>query len=588
MDSTTSRRGSRQAPSSSQSDALAAYYAPLRSSGGSDSDTEATVAGPEVRGYGSGRLGNTTNFTDKNGGKESHPQRLNRRSREVFDTETGEIKSFLYDPRRESWNPSYDEDASKLERWMLLRHSQRVLSRPGYWENRLKQSKAAYTDLRARVSYSDIQTRKACSMLAVDAGVPLVRNKHHDIPDSLNKAPTFRVVSCYRRKRSKEHTPELWRSKDTGNVSWHNVAVCGSVWTCPICALKINMARREEIRRCYEAIRQVDGRAYMLTFTIKHGIGDALADLVEKFKAAQQHFQKSYAFKEVTRKAPLKRPRPDSVGHLGYIGRIANLEVTHGDQHGWHPHEHHLWFFDRDMSPAQMVKVRDRLFSAWAEACEAVGLPAPRKTVKVGGTVRFVGLDIRPAYDAQEYLTKYGAQAEDTGRRWGPEKEMASSHAKQARAKGRTPFQLLADSVSDDDPRAAHRWCEFAEAFLGRHQLQFSRSLKAFLRAHDISIDETEGGDQLHAEMAEDDAVQLGELTDVLFDRVVRNHAQGEVLVFCRHHGFERTVEFIRSLPGADLLADVEYHLVQGPPAPRRTARPGRSTSVDPLAYELI
>ena len=533
------------------------------------------------------RLGNTTNFTDKFGTQKTRSPALSRRSREVFDPETGEIKSFQYDSRRETWAASYDDDASKLERWMLLRHAQRVLSRPGFWENRYKQFKAPYTDLSARVSYSDVATRKVHSVLATDIGAPKVRNKHHDIPGSLNKAPTFRVVGCYRRKRSKDHTPELWRSKDTGNVSWHNVAVCGSVWTCPICALKINMARREEIRRCYEAIREVEGRAYMLTFTIKHGIGDGLADLVSKFKDAQQHFQKSYAFKEVTRKTPLKRPRTDSVGHLGYIGRIANLEVTYGDKNGWHPHEHHLWFFDREMTSVQMAKVRDRLFTAWSDACQSVGLPAPRKTVKVGGSVRFVGLDIRPAYDAQEYMTKYGAQVEETGRRWGPEKEMASSHAKQARAKGRTPFQLLADSVSEDDSRAAHRWCEFAEAFLGRHQLQFSRSLKAFLRSHDINIDESEDGDQLHASMSEEDAVQLGELNDALFDRVVRNHAQGEVLVFCRHHGFERTLEFIRSLPGPSLVAAPEYHLVQGPPVPRQTVRPGRSTSVDPLSYGL-
>ncbi|OZJ72214.1 hypothetical protein CEO93_28265, partial [Klebsiella pneumoniae] len=154
-----------------------------------------------------------------------------------------------------------------------------------------------------------------------------------------------------------------------------------------------------------------------LAFTVKRGIGDDIDELLTKFKNAMQHLQKSQAFKEATRQTALKRPRAESMPFLGYIGRIANLEVTFGKQNGPHPHEHHLWFFRRELPARAINLLRDRLFDAWATACKAVGLPAPLKTVKVGKTVKHLGLDIRKALSAQEYLTKFGQFTADGEKR---------------------------------------------------------------------------------------------------------------------------------------------------------------------------
>lgn len=551
--------------------------------------------GPRLRGVASPKrgeadLGNTTKFTDKFVPTNGLKRQQNQWVTETIDPETGEIKSFGYNEKRESWAETYNEDAAMLDRWMLQKHSQRILSRPQYWQDRAKQSKVPYTDLTAKVKYCDIKTRKVISVLATSIGCPQVRNKHYDIEGTLNKAPSFRVVSCCRRKRDKSHQPELYRSKDTGSVSWHNLGVCGSTWTCPICSPKINLQRREEIKRCYDAVGSVGGVSYMLTFTIKHGIGDELKPLVEKFKDAMQRFQKSYAFKEVTRSQPLKRPRAGSLGYLGYIGRIANLEATHGQVNGWHPHEHHLWFFRRELTGRQINEIRNSLFDAWETACVQAGLPPPRKTIKVGKTVKFLGLDIRRALTAEEYITKFGALAE---RRWGPEKELASSHAKQARAKGRTPFQILADAAEGCKP-SANKWCEFAEAFFGKHQLQFSRSLKTFLAEHEIYIDESEEGDILAASKLEERADLLGELDDDMFDRVVRNNAQGDVLVVARRLGFVEAMRFICALPGPEIAvaSSVEYSVPHVfPPrvqAPRRQAPRGQSSDVYRLFYGKI
>lgn len=506
-------------------------------------------------------LGNTTNFTDTSGAALELLPFKNQGLRELCDPKTGETFRFTYDEKRQTWAKEWDADEALLERWLLQQHAQRLLSRPQYWQEREKTFAAPYTDLRAKVAFCDLELNrhrgpgvpvKVSKVLATEIGLPVVRNKLYGIEGTVNKSPKFRVVSCYRRKVPGK-AAELWQHRDSGAVNWHQVAVCGSVWTCPLCSAKINRARREEIADAYNGVSEIEGSAYMLTFTIKHGIGDELADLLGKFKEAMQHLQKSYVFKEITRAEPRKRQRADSVPFLGYIGRIANLEVTHGSRNGWHPHEHHLWFFRRELSSQEVALLRDRLFVAWADACKAVGLPAPLKTVKVGGSVRYLGLDVRKALSAQEYMTKFSqftADGERRERRWGPEHELAGAHVKAARAKGATPFQLLYEA-SQGDKAAAQRFAEFASAFLGRHQLQFSRSLKEFLATLEkpVVVDDSEAGDMTLAARKEEDSELLLALSDHEFDKVVRNRAQSLVLLFARRHGLKAVVDYIAGLP---------------------------------------
>lgn len=487
-------------------------------------------------------LGNTTKFTDEFSGVGGAKSPSNQQVKEVVDVETGETFSYVYDEKRQQWVKPYDADAAEMERWLLLRSAQRILGRPQYWEDRAKKSRNPYTDLTAKVQFCDLETRELVTVPAHLIDQPVQRNKLYEIDGSRSRSAKFRVVRCYQSKVAGRQ-PELWQSRESGRVSFHNVGVCGSVWTCPCCAPKINLRRREEIGSAYEAVGLAGGVAYMMTYTIKHGIGDDLGELLPKYKDAMQLLQKSHAFKEVTRKQPLKRPRAGSLAYLGYLGRIANLEVTYGDKNGWHPHEHHLWFFRRELTARELERVRTMLFDAWAEACEAVGLPRPLKTVKIAGKVRYLGLDVRKALSAAEYLSKFGHE-----RLWAPEKELASSHVKQAKAKGRTPFQLLAD-YADGNVQAGQKFTEFAEAFMGRHQLQFSRTLKAWLLEHQIEINEGEEGDLAHAASMEDESHKLGQLSDTQFEKVVMNRAHSSVLMICRLHGFDSAVSFIDRLP---------------------------------------
>lgn len=466
-------------------------------------------------------LGNTTVFTDDSKAQKPCFSLENQRvTRSEVDPETGEIRSFQTYNGKEV--EAYDQDAALVERWMLLRAAQRLLSRKGDFEAREKTTLAPYVAFP-----SPSQVKKFAKHSIVGPLPQPTRSARHEVADSVNWAPVFRTVLCHRRTVPGE-TASVWRSTLNSKASFHGLTVCGSPWVCPVCSRKINLGRREQIVRAYELLDSVRGAAYLVTFTVRHGRGDDVADLLSKMRDAEQLLQKSGAYKDLTRKKPLVKPRADSVPFTHYIGRVSTLEVTHG-QNGFHPHSHQLWCFKKSLSQKAFKALRDGLFWEWCRACVAVGLPEPSSGV---------GVDVRRALSAADYLTKYGHE-----RAWGVEKELAASHIKKARAKGRTPMQLLAD-YANGDPQSGELFRVFAHAFKGRHQIQFSRSLMEFCRENGCDLDQD---DQDLAEAHEENAKLLLELDESDLRRIYANRAWGLVLAFAQRNDSEAVRSFIRS-----------------------------------------
>lgn len=473
---------------------------------------------------------------------------------ETVDQDTGEIR--CWEQSKGGHRQAYDADAAHMERWIMLRHAQEILgSFEGAFELRDKTDRLEY-----------------CAWSPDFVGPRgLFEATRYTIGDRLDGEgnqvqhlePVFRTVNCLCRRVGGKDA-EVFQSRKSGQCSWHNLTVCGSPWTCAVCSRRINLTRQDQIKATYEAFlgEHVQAGVYMLTFTVKHGRGDDAEQLVDAMKDAMQLVQKTGAWKRVTRRKALKR---DPAGYLGYVGRIAALEVTHG-ANGWHPHEHHLWFFERKLSSVELQMLRSDLFSAWHKCCLAAGLEPPVESITVRGKTHYVGLDVREAMSAAEYLAKCTSIGIDRAQRfWGPEKEIASSHVKAARSKGRTPMQILADSVLRDAPEGAgallswnadaRLFLAFSQAFKGRHQLQFSRTLKAWLAARGIAIDESAAGDLEAAASLEEDADFQFEVDKDDWMRIVRNRAQGVVLAITRASGSQAALDYIAGLPGR--LVDV-------------------------------
>ena len=484
----------------------------------------------------------------------------------------GEIRFF--DPEKLGGNAGksrksaeiYDADAAKVQRWLMHGAAKTILrSGADAFELRTKKDRLPFSPWFPGISefvgpvkpgyIIEARTRPAvvpyCPWQPDFVG-PVKVQYVDDFEDVEHLQPKFRTVLCTDRLVPGA-SAEVWQSRKTQQASWHNLTVCGSPWSCPICAERISKGRQEQIKQVYEAAKShaVNGSVYMLTFTVRHGLGDDCAVLVGKMKHAMQLLQKNRAWTDCTRRKALKRPRADSMPFLDYIGRIAALEATHG-ANGWHPHEHHLWFFKKKLSGSEVRELKTRLFNAWAECCVAAGMRAP---------LAEFGLDVRVALSAAEYLAKFADLGHE--RRWGPEKELASSHSKKAGMGGRSPMKILWDActggnLDDFDPaqpmtvmnRDAYLFRDFSAAFLGKHQLQLSRTLKTWLRSMGVDLDETEAGDLELAASLESDSQVVMEFSNADFGVIVRNKAHCQVLSICKADGVDAAFAFVASLPG--------------------------------------
>lgn len=234
---------------------------------------------------------------------------------------------------------------------------------------------------------------------------------------------------------------EVW--KGARSTFFSGLLQCGSVWICPVCAPKVAAHRAEEVQRGINYWLHVGGGALMVTLTFRHTRFDQLADLMERFPRALRRLKSGRAYQQLQRDFVI-------------AGEIRALEVTHGDN-GWHPHTHALGFTHRPLSAVERQHFEVRLYLLWRAACakEGIGDPTFER-----------GVHVRPAKDAADYIAK-----------WGFAQELTRAHMKQAKGKGRTPWQLLA-AYTRGEKRAAWLFREFAQHFKGRRQLYYSPGLR--------------------------------------------------------------------------------------------------------------
>lgn len=494
-------------------------------------------------------------------------EHVNARMRATVDAETGEVRTWERTDTKAGavWRPAYDQDAADLERWMLQGYARRLL---WSFEDRDARRRVPFTEIAPasdvcsrRLYWAPVAERYKLELEPVPAFTRL--EDRAMISARQKRAAVYRVVNCSRDKIGNNVAPEIWYSKESERASFHKVGVCGSVWTCLICSRRINLGRQREIAAAYDlfvgsksqlrpGVR--NGDAMLVTLTLRHGVGDDLGTLLDGLKLADRTAQKSYGYKRlVGYKRTVNKTRVSVPSEVAYVGRISATELTYG-KNGWHPHLHQLWFFDRRLTAQEVERIRADLFEAWSVACVKVGLPAPLEFSKGG---RALGVDVRRALSAEEYLTKFAH-----GRQWAPEREMASQHSKKGRG-GRTAFQLLAD-YAQGDREAGALFRIFAGATLGRHQLQWSRGLLERLR--ELGFDDVLASDEELAASRDDGAALLGELGDAEWTALVDAsrfgiEAHGATLAIAKHSGFEAAVAFLRGLPSFPASAALDREI---------------------------
>ena len=254
--------------------------------------------------------------------------------------------------------------------------------------------------------------------------------------------PMFQVVNCARWPVPHERIELHY---DGGQAFYSGLAVCGSVWVCPVCAARISGERREELRAALRIAEHAGWGYALATFTLRHTPADKLTELNDALNTAY-------------RKTKGGRAWSAFVERWGVIGTVTAYEVTRG-VNGWHPHKHVLIFFAHPLTDNELTQVRDWLAERFCEQLARLGRYASG----------IYSVDVRSTPAAVDYVTKWGLDSELTGG------EAKSEH-------GYTPFQLL--TLYDNGATwAGAAFREYAFATKGLVQMRWSKGLKRALAA---------------------------------------------------------------------------------------------------------
>lgn len=290
--------------------------------------------------------------------------------------------------------------------------------------------------------------------------------------------PKERVRKCRRYRIDKTKTRTVMYNEAREKAHYGNVQICGSIWSCPVCAKQITQQRRLELKEGIDRWKTAfNGSVYLLTLTFSHSPYQSLKSNLEGLKKAMKRFY------ETTRVQSIFK-------HLGVAHKIKGFEVTYG-LNGWHPHHHVLLL--ASYHNLKFKDYRSELSELWIKACVRSGLNSPSMQH---------GLDLRNGFYADQYVSK-----------WGLEDELTKGHIKKGKNGGLTPFDLLNLSIDDFEvfgKKPSKLFQEFAISVKGSRQLVWSRGLKNLLQISDKT-------DQELAEETDKQSITLQPVEDLIF-----------------------------------------------------------------------
>lgn len=321
--------------------------------------------------------------------------------------------------------------------------------------------------------------------------------------------PKQRVASCATRLHWNAKHVDVNYSADDEKASYGGLQFCGSVWHCPVCAVKITEQRRAEIATAVQSAIARDYSMMLLTLTASHAIHEPCKDVTNRFVAAQRYMRQKTGYRSYRE-------------HIGEVGFIKSLEVTYGEN-GFHPHSHSLVFIRSSATSGQVEEWQERLRDYWVDVCAKRGMLSNRVN----------GLTLELVDRSHEKVVDYIAKqvGNDSPRSWTVSHEVAKSVHKTARPGSRSMWQLLEDSLVGDTA-SGKLFQEYAKAFKGKRHIIWSDKLRAHLLPDDA--DELDDDELVHT-------VQLGSrvvacMSGYAFGQLVKLGLRLELLERCEEY----------------------------------------------------
>lgn len=244
--------------------------------------------------------------------------------------------------------------------------------------------------------------------------------------------------------------------KPAGSHVLGSLRPCKSVHTCPTCSRWIRGQRSAVLQAGMNRHLAAGGSILMLTVTLPHQRQDSLMWLLDSLAAIWNSFFKSREVRDIMR-------------GLGLVAYVKNLEVTFGDAHGWHPHNHVLLFVRSGVSPDDVARA---LFPSWENYV--------RKRISRRANPE-TGLTVIGGESAADYLLKSGIS---------PDKDLAKEithvHMK-ATKRGRLSQWGILEGLGAGELDLLPVWCEYAVAIHGRPLLW---GLGDLLKLYQVSEEE--------------------------------------------------------------------------------------------------
>ena len=333
--------------------------------------------------------------------------------------------------------------------------------------------------------------------------------------------PGERVAKCLKRRIPVKSRVEVWRSEKFNKAHYKNLQICGSVWMCPVCAAKVTERRRVELEK---VIQESKYKKVMVTFTLQHKSWESLARLYAGLTRSFRDLKSGKGWKLFEEK-------------YGVVASIRGSEVTWGEDSGWHPHFHVVFFLDQP---------GEKLDQDYKDAFVA-------RIVKMyGDKVSKNGFYVSPEYGIkvsfdQDHVSAYAAK-------WGMDDELAKSPAKIARGEHYNPFQMLLESAkgSDQKEKFDQLFTDYSAAMKGKKQLVWSKGAREL-----FDIDQEISDQELAAAGLEKSVIFAG-LRDDHWKRIVAMAARGELLEVA---GSGDRQKFLIHLGKLGIIADQDIFL---------------------------
>lgn len=309
-----------------------------------------------------------------------------------------------------------------------------------------------------------------------------------------------RVAGCGGRLTKRADGVALWMRPDRERGRVSGICLCGSSWSCPVCAPRIAAGRVGEVQELAAAATARGYRLYMETTTLPHTQADPVEFLLRLIQDARRE---------------MGGGRGGQVLRRGRVGYVDAGELTWG-KHGAHPHIHRLSICTPEYDTSAQR-------SAWLDALRARG----RDSAGIEDhAYDAVALDAR----SSRYICKVGL-------------EVASSAL--ATKASLTPLGMvyrIADGTLPRSPWAdRYRWCCAALSQTKFAALRFSRGLR---KQFGLSQESTDVA--LAAEESTDTDILLGHLDEFQWEHIRRDRKEVQLL-FVAQMGLQAVDAWLRA-----------------------------------------